>query len=127
MRFRNTIPGDVEQVLAGSGKPYDKLPGPEETEEAITGLDHDGKPRIVVKAERVAELWLAIDHTWADPATRWNTIELAHAEMFTRLRGRGYWVGYCFFADGVANGYVRRLVAKGWNRIIERCVRFAVR
>lgn len=127
VRFRPTMHGDLESIRGSSAQAYDKLPGPVNPEESITGVDADGKPRIVVQAEKVAELYLAMDHGWADPATRWGIIEQAHQEMLSRLRLKGYTVGYSFFADGVPNGYIRRLVAKGWNRMMERCVRYAVR
>jgi hypothetical protein len=127
MRFRPTMPGDLDAILAKSAKPYDKLAGPQVPEESITGLDDDGTVRIVVQAEKVAELYLAVDHDWGTPAMRWTMIDLIHAQMLAQLRAKGFQVGYCFFPDGVPNGYIRRLVAKGWNRIVERCVRYATR
>ena len=127
MRFRETMAGDVEEIAGRSSKGYDKLPGPEVCEEAITFLDEEGSPRLVMKAEKVAELYLAIDHAWSTPAMRWSMIDAASGEMMRRLIAKGYQVGYSFCADGVPNGYLRRLVAKGWNRMIERCLRYSVR
>ena len=127
MRFRDTIPGDLDTVRNGSSKEYDKLPPPEEVEESITGVDESGIPRIVMKAERVAEIYMALDHNWANPAMRWTILEQAHQEMRSRLELKGFTVAYCFFAEGVPNGYILRLVTMGWNRMIERCIRYAKR
>ena len=124
MKIRDTQNGDLQRVLARSSKHYDKLPAPEESEESLTLLDESGQPCLVMKAQRVAELYLAIDHNWETPAMRWAAIEMMHKEMMSRLLGKGYTVGYCFFADGVPNGYIRRLIPLGWNRMIERCIRF---
>jgi hypothetical protein len=125
MQIRDTQDGDLESVLLGSPKEYDKLHPPAEAEEAITMLDDEGIPRLVMKAQRVAEVYLAIDHRYQTPAMRWAMIERCHAEMQRRLLGKGYNVAYSFFADGVPNGYIRRLVRLGWSRMVERCVRFA--
>ena len=125
MRFRDTITGDLEQILLNSPKEYDKLDPPADAEESITMVDDDGVPRMVMKAEKVAEIYLAIDHRWHSPAMRWAMIQEAHGEMEQRLLRKGYHTAYSFFADGVPNGYIRRLVGLGWQRMIERCVRFA--
>ena len=78
-----------------------------------------------MKAQKVAEIYLAIDHSWQTPAMRWAMIEAGYREVRERLERKGYNVAYSFFADGVPNGYVRRLVALGATRMIERCIRFA--
>ncbi len=124
MEFRALQVGDVERIRSRSDKEYDKLPDPEDFEESLVGIDESGEPRIVMKAQRVAEIFMAIDHTWGTPALRWALIEQAHREMRGKLEVKGYRVAYSFFADGVPNGYVRRLILLGWNRIIDRCMRF---
>lgn len=124
MRFRDEIDGDLDLIRSRSGKEYDKLQPPEDAEEAITGTD-EGSPKMVMRAGRVAEVYLAIDHSWATPAMRWAMIVAAYREMQKRLKQKGYMMAYCFFADGVPNGYVRRLVNElGAERVVERCIRF---
>ena len=127
MVFRRATAEDLEAVRSKSAKEYDKLPPPEQAEESIVGVDENGVPRIVMKAERVAEVYMCMDHEWESPAMRWAVIEQGHREMQERLKAKGYTVAYCFFAEGVPNGYIRRLVMMGWNRIIERCIRYAAR
>ena len=127
MEFRDLLPGDVEAIRARSEKGYDKLPDPQDFDEAIVGLDSDGEPRIIMKAQRVAEIYMLMDHAWETPAMRWAIIEQAHQQMQKRLVAKGYRVAYAFFADGVPNGYVRRLIPLGWQRKIERCLRLAAR
>lgn len=125
MYIRDTQNGELEQILKNSPKEYDKLDPPENAEESFTVLDDEGVPRLVMKAQKVAEVYLALDHTWETPAMRWAMIEAAYKEIRERLERKGYNVAYSFFADGVPNGYIRRLVALGASRMIERCVRFA--
>jgi hypothetical protein len=124
MEFRNATAGDIAIIKARSSKEYDKLEGPTVTEEALVGVDKDGIPRIAMTAQKVAELYMVLDHTWETPAMRWSMIEAMHREMLIRLRYKGYRVGYSFFADGVPNGYLRRLALLGWTRMIERCMRY---
>ena len=124
MRIRELQDGDLEAVQARSSKPYDKLNAPERMEVALVGLDDDGQPRIVIAAEKVAELYMVLDHDFETPAMRWAMIEQIHREMLWRLERKGYTVGYSFLPDGVPNGYARRLVNMGWTRIVERCLRF---
>jgi hypothetical protein len=90
-------------------------------------VDESGEARIVLKAQRVAELYMILDHGWETPAMRWAMIEQAHQHMRERLIEKGYKVAYSFFADGVPNGYVRRLIPLGWSRVIDRCVRICCR
>lgn len=126
MHFVDTRAGDLDAVLALSSKEYDKLPGPDRVDEEITGLDQAGNPRIVMRAERVAVVYLAIDHAWKNPGMRWGMIERTYKEMRRRLAEKGYTAAYCFFADGVPNGYVRRLVNEmGAHRVMDRCIRFS--
>lgn len=125
MVFRELRAGDVEAVRARSSKPYDKLPDPQDFDEAIVGIDSDGEPRIIMKAQRVAEIYMLMDHEFETPAMRWAMISQAHREMQQRLTAKGYKVAYSFFADGVPNGYIRRLIPLGWTRVIDRCLRFA--
>ncbi len=124
MEFRAYIDGDVEAIRARSKMPYDKLPDPQDFDDALVGVDESGEARIVLKAQRVAELYMILDHGWETPAMRWAMIEQAHQHMRERLIEKGYKVAYSFFADGVPNGYVRRLIPLGWSRVIDRCVRF---
>ena len=126
MRFITIRAGDIEAIKEHSKKLYDKLDGPKIADESIVGVDDQGVARIVIAAEKVAELYMVLDHEWETPAMRWAMIEQAHREMLSRLRGKGYRVGYSFFADGVPNGYIRRLIPLGWTRMIERCVRYVV-
>ena len=79
MLIRDTQHGELEQIRANSPNEYDKLDPPDDAEEAITMLDDEGIPRLVMKAQRVAEVYLAIDHRWQTPAMRWAMIEAAHA------------------------------------------------
>ena len=123
MRFRELQPGDVDAIRSRSLKPYDKLPEPVTADEALVGVDDAGFPRIVMKAEKVAELYMILDHQWQTPAMRWAAIEMAHEEMRRRLEAKGYNTAYSFFADGVPNAYIRRLVKLGWSRVIDRCAR----
>ena len=125
MEFRELRDGDIERLRARSKKEYDKLPDPRDVEDAIVGVDESGEPRVIMKAERVAELYMIMDHDWATPALRWSVIEQAHRVMRDRLKEKNYRTAYSFFADGVPNGYIRRLVKLGWNRMVERCIRFA--
>jgi hypothetical protein len=125
MQFRETQLGDIIAIRAHSGKSYDKLPDPQDADEAFTIVDDFGVPRMVMKAQKVAELYMILDHEFETPAMRWALIEMAHREMRNRLEAKGYTVAYSFFADGVPNGYVRRLIPLGWNRVIDRCIRFA--
>ncbi len=124
MIFRELRKGDVEMIRSRSSKLYDKLPDPADWDEAFVGVDSAGEPRIVLKAQRVAEIYMILDHEFETPAMRWIMIEQAHREMQCRLTGKGYKVAYSFFADGVPNSYIRRLIPLGWNRMIDRCVRF---
>lgn len=125
MLFVDMRPGDLEKIISASERGYDKLPGPSTVEEQITGVDQAGEPRIVMRAEKVAIVYLTMDHAWQNPSMRWNMIESAYKEMRKRLLDRGILVAYCFFSDGVPNGYIRRLVNEmGADRIIDRCVRF---
>ena len=126
MRFITMRAGDIEAIKEHSKKLYDKLDGPKIADESIVGVDDQGVARSVIAAEKVAELYMVLDHEWETPAMRWAMIEQAHREMLSRLRGKGYRVGYSFFADGVPNGYIRRLIPLGWTRMIERCVRYVV-
>jgi len=125
MRFREFQQGDIEAIRARSGKEYDKLPDPKDFEDALTGVDGSGVPRIVMKAQKVAEIYMILDHGFETPAMRWAVVELAHEEMKKRLLEKGYDVAYSFFADGVPNSYIRRLVKLGWSRVIDRCARFS--
>ena len=125
MIFRELMAGDVELIRSRSVKGYDKLPDPQDFEDAIVGLDDSGEPRIVMKAERVAEIFMIMDHEFESPAMRWAMIEESHRVMQERLQRKGYKVAYSFFADGVPNGYLRRLVRLGWGRMIDRCMRLA--
>lgn len=125
MLFRELKAGELEALRERSGQPYDKLPPPADAEESIVGVDESGTARIVMRAERVAEIYMVIDHEWKSPAMRWAMIEQAHAEMRKRLEAKGYKVAYSFFADGVPNGYIRRLIPLGWVRVVDRCIRFA--
>lgn len=124
MRIRELQTGDIEAIRARSEKPYDKLPEPREHEDALVMVDDRGEPRLVMKAEKVAEVFMILDHEYETPAMRWLMIEVAHREMRKRLEGKGYNTAYSFFADGVPNGYIRRLIPLGWNRVIDRCARF---
>lgn len=124
MRFRETVAGDLESIRARSKEPYDKLDGPTVAEESMTAVDDEGTPRLVMKAERVAEIYMAVDHGWNTPAMRWAMIEQAYQDMREKLEVKGYVVAYCFFPDGVPNGYIRRLVALGAQRMMDRCIRF---
>lgn len=126
MRFITMRAGDIEAIKERSKMLYDKLEGPKVAEESIVGVDDAGVARIVISAERVAELYMVLDHEWQTPAMRWAMIEQAHKEMLGRLKVKGYRVGYSFFADGVPNGYIRRLIPLGWTRMIDRCVRYVV-
>lgn len=123
MQFRAPKSGELERLKAISGKLYDKLEWPEDAEEALVGADEADVPRVLLRAQKAAVLYMALDHDWQTPAMRWAAVERAHGEMMKRLKEKGYTVGYSFFADGVPNGYIRRLVRLGWQRIVDRCVR----
>lgn len=124
MRIRETKQDDILVIRARSKKNYDKLPDPKDWEESITMVDDFGEPRLVMKAQKVAELYMILDHGWETPAMRWAMIEMAHGVMKERLQAKRYNTAYSFFADGVPNGYVRRLIPLGWSRVIDRCVRY---
>lgn len=124
MQIRKATQADIDQIRYHSTKPYDKLEPPTQHEESLAGVDDQGKVRIVITAEKVAELYLIMDHDWETPAMRWSAVEQLHREMLVRLREKGYSRGYSFFPDGVANSYIRRLVLLGWDRVIDRCARF---
>jgi hypothetical protein len=124
MRFRELRQSDVEAIRARSTKEYDKLPDPEQCEDAIVAVDENGEPRLVMKAQRVAELYVIMDHDWNTPAMRWAMLEQAHRKMRSRLNQKGYKMAYSFFADGVPAGYLRRLIPLGWDWVRDRCLRF---
>lgn len=124
MHIRDAESGDLQSIRERSAKTYDKLPPPLDSEEALVVVDSSGKARVLISAERVTELYMVMDHEWETPAMRWAAVEMIHREMLTRLKAKGYKVGYSFFADGVPNGYIRRLVLLGWDRVVDRCVRF---
>jgi hypothetical protein len=124
MRFIEATEAQIERLQAKSPKRYDALPAPKSADAAIAGVDDAGEVRIVMKAEKVAEVYMVIDHAWETPAMRWAMIERAYLEIRKRLKEKGYTMAYCFFADGVPNGYIRRLVDLGAERVIERCIRF---
>lgn len=124
MKFIEATDIELQRLRSSSAKRYDSLPSPETSDIAIAGIDADSKVRIVMKAEKVAEVYMVIDHNWETPAMRWAMIEATYAEIRKRLKEKGYSVAYCFFADGVPNGYIRRLVKLGAERVIERCIRF---
>lgn len=124
MHIRDAEPGDLQSIRERSAKTYDKLQPPMDSEEALVVVDSLGKARVLISAERVTELYMVMDHEWETPAMRWAAVEMIHREMLTRLKAKGYKVGYSFFADGVPNGYIRRLVLLGWDRVVDRCVRF---
>jgi len=89
MEFRAYIDGDVEAIRARSKMPYDKLPDPQDFDDALVGVDESGEARIVLKAQRVAELYMILDHGWETPAMRWAMIEQAHQHMRERLIEKG--------------------------------------
>lgn len=124
MFIRNATRSDIDEIRGRSTKPYDKLEPPDAVEESLAGLDDQGNVRIVISAEKVAEMYMIMDHAWETPAMRWSMIEQMHREMLFRLKAKGYTRAYSFFADGVPNGYIRRLILSGWDRVIDRCVRY---
>jgi hypothetical protein len=125
MQFRATIGGERDRIRSLSAKIYDKLNPLPAIDESVTGVDREGTPRIVMEASKTAEIYLAIDHEWGTPAMRWNIIKEAFGEIRKRLREKGYKTAYCFFAEGVPNGYIRRLVNEmGADRVMDRCIRF---
>lgn len=124
MQFTETHNGVHFELTEKSDRDYDKLYDEHYADESITGLDEEGVPRIFMDAEKCAIIRMVIDHDWQTPAMRWSIIEQAYTEMRKRLRAKGYGSAYCFFADGVPNGYIRRLCEMGAERVIDRCVRF---
>lgn len=125
MPFRNERGGDLEKLKAKSSKQYDKLDEPKRYDEAVTFVDDGLEPRLVMRAAKVAEVYLALDHEWGTPAMRWAMIEQGYREIQQRLKAKGYTTAYCFFPDGVPNGYIRRMVKElGAKRVMDRCVRF---
>lgn len=125
MRTRPLQPGDVESMQARSSKPYDKLPMPAQIEDAFALVDDSGTVRAVFMAERVAEVFLLLDHEWETPAMRWEAIRVGVQEVRRRLTGRGFRAAYAYFGEGVPDGYVRRLVKACGAEIQKRIVRFA--
>lgn len=124
MRFEDSNIGERNRLAAQSRKNYDKLEGADWPDVSITGFDEDGRVCIVMDAEKCAVVRMVIDHEWKNPAMRWAMIEQAYNETRKRLQEKGYASAYCFFADGVPNSYIRRLVSMGADRVIDRCIRF---
>jgi hypothetical protein len=124
MRFEDTLNGARAELMENSSKPYDKLDDENLSEESITGYDEKGIARIVMEAEKCANVRMVIDHEWQSPAMRWAMVAQAYTEMRNRLRKKGYGSAYCFFPEGVPDGYIKRLIAMGADRITDRCIRF---
>lgn len=124
MKFRELREGEIEALKERSKMPYDKLEFPKDLEEAFVLEDEEGTARMVLMAEKVAEIFMLIDHEWSSPAMRWEAVRAGNQELRRRLTEKGFKVGYAIFPDSVPEGWLKRLV-RGCGAILQgKCVRF---
>lgn len=124
MRFRELRKGELEGLREKSKMAYDKLEFPEVLEESIVLEDDEGIPRMILMAEKVAEVFMVIDHEWQTPAMRWEMIRVGNQELRRRLGGKGFRTAYAIFPESVPEGWVKRLVRSCGAVLQSKCVRF---
>jgi hypothetical protein len=128
MFIRDLQPADIpkmEAIYKLSPAKYDlPLLDSKLIESALVMVDDDDEPHALIAAERVAEIFLVMDHRWETPAFRAVALaELAKATR-DRMEASGYRAAYAFLGDDVPKGYDRRLFRLGARKMIVRCVQF---
>lgn len=124
MRIRDLRAGELKDLQEKSKMAYDKHSFPAVIDDVFVLEDESGTARAVFLTERVAEVFMVIDHEWENPATRWEMVRAGANEVRRRLLSKGYRTAYAFFGDGVKDGYIKRLV-RGFGAVVQkRFVRF---
>lgn len=114
MYIRKLEPGDIEAILAIHKKSPMKYDIPIlDSPNILTAqvvVDEDDKPKVLLCAERVAEMMLVMDHEWTVPAVRWTALQALYHDVVPRLYRDGIRSAYAFIGDDVPKGYVSRLM-----------------
>ena len=87
-------------------------------------VDEEDRPRMILVAERVAELYLVLDAGWQTPAFRAVAITELHQKVRENLEVEGIQSAYAFLGDDVPKGYDRRLYRLGGALMDVRCMKF---
>ena len=115
----------IEEIYAKSPMKYDlpMLDSPNLLS-ALVMVDDKDEPHVMLAAERVAEMYLVMDHDWETPAYRAIALQNLHLEVGPRLRAIGIKSAYAFLGPDVPKGYDRRLYRLGAREMIWRCVKW---
>jgi len=92
--------------------------------EAMVAVDEEDNPRVLLTAERVAELVLVMDHTWETPAYRAVALGELVKEMRDRLLSKDLNSSYAFLGPDVPRSYERRLWKLGARAMDWKCVKW---
>lgn len=128
MLLREMRPSDIEtieEIYARSPSKYDiPLLDSKYLDTALVAVDDEDRPRMLLAAEQVAELFLVIDHEWEKPAFRLVALAALTKEIRRRLESKGYRSAYAFLGPDVPAGYDRKLFKFGARKMIWRCLKF---
>ncbi len=91
---------------------------------ALVMVDEADNPRVMLAGERVAEMFLVMDHGWQTPAFRAIALNELHNEVVPRLQTMGIRSAYAFLGPDVPAGYDRRLYKLGARKMIWRAVKW---
>lgn len=118
----------IEAIYRKSEAKYD-LPmlDAKNVEEALVMVDEDDEPHVFLASEKVAELFLVMDHEFESPAFRLLAIDLLSKEMRVRLEAKGYNTVYAFLGPDIPKSYHRRLYKFGARKMIWDCVKWIMR
>ena len=115
----------IEAIYRRSPAKYDiPMLDSQMIESAYVMVDEDDEPHAMLAAERIAEIFLVLDHDWETPAFRAIALnELAQTVRGT-MEAKQYRSAYAFLGDDIPKGYDRRLFQLGARKMMVRCVRF---
>lgn len=87
-------------------------------------VDDDDEPHVLLAGERVAEMFLVMDHEWQTPAFRAIALAELHSAVVPKLKQEGIRAAYAFLGPDVPRGYERRLWKLGARVMEWKCLKW---
>jgi hypothetical protein len=115
----------IEAIYRRSPAKYD-IPLLDSTmiEDSLVMVDENDEPRAMLATEKVAEIFLVLDHDWETPAFLAFALQELAKSLREKMERKGYRSFYAFLGDDVPKSFDRRLFQLGARKMLWRCVRF---